>query len=692
MIQKFEILTQSSPLYYVLCAGLGFFYAFIFYKNSLIENKITTWILASFRFLVVSIICFLLLSPMVKTITNEFEKPIFLIALDNSESVGLVYSKPTQDSIIAQLKQLVPILQKKEAEVHFKTLDNQTSLPEHLPFKVKSTNYSTLLADIENEYENRNLVEVILAGDGIINEGVSPAYKMYPFKISTIALGDTTPKKDIAIKGVVNNKTTFLGNKFPIEVQLNNDGFKNTSVNVSIVNGQKIIAQQNITLGESHNEIQFLLDATQKGMQHYTINVKPIKGEYTLQNNQRHVYIEVIDGKEKILLIAATPHPDIKAIKSTLENIDNIELSLYIPEINTYKDDKYDLIILHQIPNLQGIGNEVLQKVMAKNTSLWFILGNQSDLNRFNGLNTISKIMTRGRTVDKVAPYFNPGFDKFEIEDNFKKLYPKLPPLSVPFGDIQLNNSTATMLYQKIGNVNSTKPLLVYSLQTERKIAVLFGEGIWQWRMVAYEQTQSHEAFDLVFSKFTQLLSQKVDKRKFRVYPIENEILNTERVVFETEVYNAVFEPIYGQKVNLEIKSEAGKKLNYSYILQKDAPRFDIENLPQGIYKFTASTMLDGKKEISQGEFTVKELQLEVFNTTANHQLLRDLSKKSGGTFVTFNNIDQLAKSINASTAKQKIHSSEDLLEIIHLKWIFFLILTLVSAEWIIRKALGTGV
>ena len=183
MIQKFEILTQSSPLYYVLCAGLGLFYAFIFYKNSLIENKITTWILASFRFLVVSIICFLLLSPMVKTITNEFEKPIFLIALDNSESVGLVYSKPTQDSIIAQLKQLVPILQKKEAEVHFKTLDNQTSLPEHLPFKVKSTNYSTLLADIENEYENRNLVEVILAGDGIINEGVSPAYKMYPFKL-----------------------------------------------------------------------------------------------------------------------------------------------------------------------------------------------------------------------------------------------------------------------------------------------------------------------------------------------------------------------------------------------------------------------------------------------------------------------------------------------------------------------------
>jgi hypothetical protein len=71
---------------------------------------------------------------------------------------------------------------------------------------------------------------------------------------------------------------------------------------------------------------------------------------------------------------------------------------------------------------------------------------------------------------------------------------------------------------------------------------------------------------------------------------------------------------------------------------------------------------------------------------------LRDLSKKSGGTFVTFNNIDQLAKSINASTAKQKIHSSEDLLEIIHLKWIFFLILTLVSAEWLIRKALGTGV
>jgi hypothetical protein len=41
--------------------------------------------------------------------------------------------------------------------------------------------------------------------------------------------------------------------------------------------------------------------------------------EFTAQNNSRDAYIEVIDGKEKILLLAAAPHPDIKAIKSALE-------------------------------------------------------------------------------------------------------------------------------------------------------------------------------------------------------------------------------------------------------------------------------------------------------------------------------------------------------------------------------------
>ena len=692
MIQSFEILTQSTAWYMVLCVGFGLFYAYLFYAKSIIENKSLTWLLASFRFLLVSILCFLMLNPLVKTIENEFEKPIYVIALDNSESVGLMYSKSQQTGIVNQLKQLVPALQQQEAEVHFRTLEHSIKLTDSLRFNAKTSDYSQLFASIENDYENRNLVEVILAGDGIFNEGVSPTYKNYPFKISTIALGDTIPKKDLSIKGVMNNKTTFLGNKFPLEVQIGNVGFDNTPVNISIVHQQKVIAQQTITLAEAHHELKFLIDASQKGMQHYTVNIKPVKGEYTLQNNQRHVYVEVIDGKEKILLVAAAPHPDIKAIQSALDQIDNIELSIYMPEVNAYKEASYDLIILHQIPHLQGIGNDVLQKILLQKTPVWYILGNQSDLQRFNAINTISKIIARGRSIDKVMPSFNSGFDKFLLTDNIKNQYLTFPPLSIPFGDILLSNGAASILNQKIGNVITNKPLLVYSLQSERKVAVLFGEGIWQWRADAFEQIQSHEAFDMVFSKLSQLLSQKDDKRKFRVYPINNELLSTEHVVFETEVYNAIFEPVFGQKINLEIRSEAGKVYTYSYIHQKDAPRFDIAPLPQGIYTYNATTSLNGKKELTKGEFTVRELQLEVFNTTADHHLLRELSKKTGGEFVYQHQINDLASKIKAKSASQKIHSSENLLDIIHLKWIFFLLLGLVTAEWVIRKAMGTGV
>lgn len=690
MFNKFEILTQSSNWYLLLCVGFGLFYAFLFYNKSIIENKIITWLLAGIRFLVVSIICFLMLEPLVKTITNEFEKPIYLIALDNSESVGMMYSKNQQAEIVTKLKELIPSLQKQDADVQFRTIDNQSDINKPFSFNAKSSNYQELLSNIENDFENRNLAEVILVGDGIFNQGISPTYKNYPFKISTVGLGNTTPKKDIAISSLVYNKTTFLGNKFPLEIQINNVGFKNTTVNVSVNNNSKTIVQQTLTLKDGNNQLQFLIDANQKGMQHYVVEVKPVKGEYTTQNNQRHAYIEVIDGKEKVLLVAATPHPDIKAIKSTLDKIDNIELTLYIPEINTFKDDKYDLVIFHQIPHIQGIGNDILQKTLLKNTPIWYILGNQSDLNRFNSTNAISKIITRGRNIDKVMPYFNSSFDKFLLDDNIKNQYPKFPPLSVPFGDIQLANGTETILFQKIGNVNSTKPMLVFNLQTDRKTAVLFGEGIWQWRTDAYQQTQNHESFDVVISKLTQLLSQKDDKRKFRVYPINNEVLSSENVVFETEIYNDIFEPIFGQKIALSIKSETGKTQNYSYIHQKDAPRFELQNLTQGIYKYTATTTLNGKKETSQGEFTVKELQLEVFNTTADHELLKELSDKTGGKFVNLAQLNDLVNSITKTEAKQKIHSSEELLEIINLKWIFFLIIILVTAEWSVRKAMGT--
>ena len=72
----------------ILTLLIGIVYAYFLYNK---EDKIDSlWIkriLFLFRFLVVSFLCFLLLSPLVKSFLKQKEKPILIIAQDASSSV-----------------------------------------------------------------------------------------------------------------------------------------------------------------------------------------------------------------------------------------------------------------------------------------------------------------------------------------------------------------------------------------------------------------------------------------------------------------------------------------------------------------------------------------------------------------------------------------------------------------------------
>ena len=50
-----------------------------------------------------------------------------------------------------------------------------------------------------------------------------------------------------------------------------------------------------------------------------------MQGEVTYSNNVQDIFIEVMDGREKILILAAAPHPDIAAIKQLIiQNYDTL--------------------------------------------------------------------------------------------------------------------------------------------------------------------------------------------------------------------------------------------------------------------------------------------------------------------------------------------------------------------------------
>ena len=77
-------------------------------------------------------------------------------------------------------------------------------------------------------------------------------------------------------------------------------------------------------------------------------------------------------------------------------------------------------------------------------------------------------------------------------------------------------------------------------------------------------------------------------------------------------------------------------------------------------------------------------------HTIANHQLLYLLAKRSGGAMMYPHQFDILADLLNGKEDIKPIsHSEKKLSDMINLKWIFFLLLSLLSLEWFIRKING---
>ena len=192
-------------------------------------------------------------------------------------------------------------------------------------------------------------------------------------------------------------------------------------------------------------------------------------------------------------------------------------------------------------------------------------------------------------------------------------------------------------------------------------------------------------------SKLLQYLSTRDDRRKFRCFPLQQEFTSDAPAVLESQVYNDLFEPVYGNIIDIELRDEQGKVNTYRYTTGSgNSSRYRIGGLKEGIYKYRASTDIKGKKEEVRGEFLIIEQNQESQNLTADFGLLRKLAESTGGKFYTLSNTVRLSEDIRKEEAKSVIHTEETFNPLINLKLVFFLLLALISVEWVLRKYFGS--
>ena len=141
--------------------------------------------------------------------------------------------------------------------------------------------------------------------------------------------------------------------------------------------------------------------------------------------------------------------------------------------------------------------------------------------------------------------------------------------------------------------------------------------------------------------------------------------------------------------VSLQITNAKGQQYNYTMNKTGRSYSYNTGILPVGNYKYKALTNYSGTKYEADGAFNVKPIQLELFETTADHATLRALSKQFGGITVFQNQMTQLADSIKAHKLKPVMFTTKTTEPLLNFKWIFAIILLLLTAEWFMRRYFG---
>ena len=433
-------INSDFPFYYtIICILLGLIYASFLYRreNSIVLSKLTL-ALFIFRTLFITVLALLIFSPVIKSNIITTEKPIVIIAKDDSESI--------KENINDKLQLLSDKLD--NFEVFMFSFSDKINDGFSKSNNGLRTNFSHLFSELSNKFENRNVAGVVIASDGCYNTGFNPEYLSYSFPVYCIALGDTATYKDVRIDNIVQNDIVFFGNTFPLEISLASSITKNEDSKLKIWNNSVMIHEEPITFLKdiNYNTYTIYLPANKIGLQTYTIQLDALNDEKNTINNVFNTYIDVIESKYNILILKDGNSPDLAAFRSVIEKNQN-----YTVEVKGISDnivtDKYQLAVIFGVANIpSNLVNSDLPLIIFNAT--------QSHYSDFKSPVRFDEMGSK----EEIIVYKNQNFSKFSFSKELLSLISDAPPLFAKFGRYDLEGNIELILSQKIGIFESNNP------------------------------------------------------------------------------------------------------------------------------------------------------------------------------------------------------------------------------------------
>ena len=677
------------------------------------------WGLGLLRLSVLGVLCFLLLEPILKTVTVEAEPATVLLVHDGTSSQWVGKDSTTKRLALADWVNKAPLpFVENGFEVENYIFGTQlvglgindwgdSIQSSQLSFDAPRTDIGSALEGLRDKFSHRNIAGVIFTTDGLSNRGRDPEFGSQLLEVPHffVGTGDTTALRDVQVSDVICNEVAYLGNSFPLEAKIKARGFVGESVITSVqINGD--LKEERIWIvnaGIDSENIRFELDATTTGTFKIEVTSRLQNGqnEALVANNSKVTFIEVLESKRKVLIVANAPHPDVAAIRKAVtankHQTSEVIFSSELIDFETSRDNslpQHDILILHNIPNRFSPVPSSISEAIVSDTPIFFIGGGTSDLSQLP-IERTGVDIEDSDLLETVQGVPNPGFSLFSTPESLASHLMTWAPLNTTFGEVKASGSLEVMLYQTLGTLKTQWPLWAFNKDASgRRSGIIVGDGIWRWRMENFLRDENFEVFDELINGSIQYLVSRDDIRRFRVdAPSKRD--EDEHVKFSAQVYDASLKPTTEVDIQLTIRNQNDQEYDYYFSASEQRYRLDCGRLAPGEYTWNSSCLLDGEIYEENGSFVITSLKAEMSSLPANHALLKRLSVKSGGVYlgalsgINVNN-SKWSEIVLGQTQKRSIlHEFTERVDFIRFDLILWLVIVAMSIEWVVRRRQG---
>ena len=346
----------------VLLAG-AFIY-FIYLRPRVRLSKGTTAALIALRVALLAVMVVLLLRPVVVVSSVIPRSSYVAMVVDDSVSMKL-RDVPGGATRLDTVKQA--LLNTTPDKIRFSINSRRSSKQIFTGFQVALTRLkdgndlygegrTSDLAGALDETIKRSsgmpLSAVVIATDGASNvprdlAAVLRELRARDIPVFTVGVGNTARPMDAELTRVNMPRRVLVGSRLNIETIVGLSGYGATKVLLSVREDGRAIKTEEANLrGNDTQAVNLEITPTTPGIHRYTVEVTPLDGELTVENNKQDSLVEVIEGPLRILHVEGEPRWELGKIR---ESIQPNEKNVVLVSLQRTGENKF---------YRQGIGNQ----------------------------------------------------------------------------------------------------------------------------------------------------------------------------------------------------------------------------------------------------------------------------------------------------------------------------------------------